>query len=300
MQTVIVFGGSSFVGRNLCKFLLDKEYQVLSISHRKTDEIKHYGYSEVAFNLENEDQVNCIIEAIDTCDVCIFLTWIGTRDRNNLELNIASAKLLFVLFKKMVAKFPKARFVEIGSAAEYGQHSGQVVTEEIECTPTSPYGVGKYDFYQMACEYSERRDIDFVELRLHSVIGVDDYGTKLVNSVVKKLISGEHVVMKSDCSQQWNFISVNCVCHIIYEMLKKPKLSYTVYNVGCNMQSTLRQYLKIIAEMCGKDEAVLVFSEQKDMLAYDFVFDSSRMQNELGWWPEDDFRHVIKEMIKVY
>lgn len=289
---MVVLGGSGFIGKNLCDYLMRYGHEVVSVSHQRPGSAACGRCRELTFDLMGEETVDSLLWQIDACDVCVMLSWVGTGARDCLDINLESARRLFDVFRAFAGKFPEAMYIQAGSAAEYGRHDHEVVTEKSVCEPFLPYGKGKLYFYEQASAYSRTHQVNFVELRFHSVFGMETNERKLIIHVISSLVRGMPVALRSECGQMWNFISVNQVCELIGRVIGKGIMVKDAYNVGGNGGKTLRQYFQRLTDVCGVEETMLSFADQPDTASYNFIFDSSRIQEELGWQPVDDFEDV--------
>lgn len=295
MKSIVIIGGSSFIGRYLCNYFLNREYEVISMSRHCFLDRKQC--QEIKFDLEDTTSCYLAVRRIRSCDACINLTWVDDRKRENIESNMNCAKQLFSMMKLIMERFPNAIYIQMGSAAEYGMYVGKVVDEDCLCNPISAYGKAKFFFYRQMQQYCQESKIIFCELRLHSVFGKEDSPKKLIIYVISELLKGRKVVLRSNCQQRWNFLSVNNLCEIVYRIVERGICTCSVYNVGCNDCRRLKDYLEQIRRLCNANENLLEYGIEMDNKAYDFEYNSFKIQSEFEWIPKADFDVIVKEII---
>ena len=293
-RNVVILGASCFIGKNLCRYLVEEEYCVTAVVRKKTFGTQ-LPIREICCDILYNGQK--LKDEIDACDVCIMLCWEGAHKelRNAEDVNIHSATELFHVFKNLSLKFPKALWIQVGSAAEYGLHYG-IVNERTETIPISAYGKGKLQFHNRASKYALENGITYAELRLHSIFGLGDSQNKMINRVVCDLSRGFSVEMKSSCTQIWNFLSINSFCKIVKCFIERTDVNSGVYNVGSEKSYVLRDYLQVVQDLCCRNDAFIKYGNVKDELAYDFVFDCRKLWNALGEKPTDDFKETVIKM----
>ena len=299
-MSVLVLGASSFIGKNICKYINAKKIiaviRPLTQKKNEIERIKSKKIEIIEYDVFKTDHEIKLYNIIRECDVCIMLAWMGTKreDRNKLYLHARSSKILLQFMKEFSAAFPQCKFIMCGTQAEYGRKAG-LVTEESNCDPCTEYGKQKYNFFQNAFSYSKEHNIKFIELRFHSVIGKDDDSAKMIQQVIIKLQNKEYVYMNSDCSQMWNFIGVEELCHGIEKAIITD-LENGAYNIGSAQSDRLKNYLiKISQIICGSNR--IFFSSKKDQTAPDFIFCCDKFFNAVGWSPLSDFEQQIRKML---
>jgi nucleoside-diphosphate-sugar epimerase len=255
---------------------------------------------KIECDILDERRVKEVSQSMEKCDACIFFCWSGSKkaDRENEQMNQQYADALFTCYQYMAKRFPKALFLQMGSAAEYGI-SSHFVTEETVCNPISAYGKQKLRFYERAIQYAFHQNVLFVELRLHSVLGKQDAPSKLMMQVIDALQKGRSMKLESDCMQMWNFIGIRDTCEAIRLLIEKRELESGCYNLGGLEDKTLRRFIleaqNYIQEQKGGPG--ILFGNKKDLLAYDFTYSSKKLQTSIEWSPTEDFMSILKSIV---
>lgn len=297
-KKIVILGATSFIGRHLCTQLCD-EFDICAIIRpnspfksllcKKNLEIIEYNL----FDANCLDRAKNLTNKIGNCDVLIILAWakLKKEDRNNYELNHRSMRYLYEYIEAFCNKFPEIILILAGTQAEYGLSTG-VVNENTFCNPISEYGKAKYDLYRKATRLCLDREINIIELRIHSIYGEDDESKKMLTNVMEKLEKNESVVMQSSCNQMWNFLFVDDLCEVISRCIK-IQIPSGVYNVGSAEHKTLREYLEIASQViCG--EYKIQFGSSKDESVPDFVYDCSKLMKAIDWFPAYSFEEGIR------
>lgn len=217
MKTAVVTGATSFLGKELVKCLLDKNYIVYGVVRDNSD--KTVG----AEGRKNFFKASCSMERISdlpkivkNADVFFHLAWNGTRGQTrndgvlqtvNFEQSMRTIDVCYELGCKC--------FVGAGSQAEYGVKD-ILTTEETLATPNTEYGKNKLKFTVEGGKKAKELGINFIIPRFFSVYGKDDYENTIVQSNVVKMLKNEDCVL-TECIQKWNFIYlVDAVAAMVY------------------------------------------------------------------------------------
>ena len=174
----------------------------------------------------------------------VHLAWEGVRgsDRNNVDQakNVGAAIELYLLTEALGA----ARFVGVGSQAEYGPQSGRI-REDAPLAPTTVYGAAKL----AVCVLLERMAVvsgrSFAWLRLFSSYGPGDDPSWLIPYLVRRLLLGERPALTA-ADQRWDFLHVEDVARAVIATLDCDVSG--VFNLGSGEARPLREVITFIRD----------------------------------------------------
>ena len=159
-MTVVITGGTSFLGKYIVNALREKNCRVIAIIRPTSKHIHVFdSYPNVKTLLYEMDDTDNWIKAIGKADYFLHLGWdgIGATGRADATIqtkNIASAKACM----KAAAILKCKAFLFAGSQAEYGvKHS--VISEEMICEPVTEYGKAKLMVCHALSELAQELDI---------------------------------------------------------------------------------------------------------------------------------------------
>ena len=137
MTRALVFAGSSFVGKHLCRLLREKNVEVISTARRPTDE------TTLACDLTCREDVSAAIAQTrpDWIIQCGAAT-ASSSPRDHYAVHVTGALNVLEAAHEFV---PDASILLFGSAAEYGPVPPEdlPVAESYPCRPTSFFGASK-------------------------------------------------------------------------------------------------------------------------------------------------------------
>ena len=279
MNTVIITGGSGFIGRNLREYFAPK-YEILAPTHKELD-------------LLDAEAVRSFLAA-HPHSIIIHTAAIGvTRKQQQDQTGIAEANT------KMAANLLDAsehyeKIVLFGSGAEYGKQHDLVKVKEEEfgkVEPADDYGRSKFAISRLAEDNPKA-----IVLRLFAVYGkYEDYATRFISNCLCRTLLGIPVVIKQDV--KFDFLFVDDLARIVeYFIENQPK--HRLFNVGSGTPRTLTSIFNDVRRVTGKEVPVSI---QKPGMNKEYTCDTSRLLAEL---PSDfrftDFDASLLELYNWY
>lgn len=299
-ETVLILGGTSFIGNNLIGKLVSLGHDVIAGVRPNSHKIACL-YSKYRNSIEymeidicNTDSGTIDRGTLKKIDYIYLASWNGTNRRNDAILNRQSADGLLSCLEYILDNSPCKKVVQLGTQMEYGNLQG-VVTEETICNPVTAYGMEKLRFYKMAELICRQRKIPLIEYRIHSVFGKFRGG--ILDYVISELVAQKYCCMNTDCSQIFDYIYIDdCINALILAITKN--LQSNVYNISSGNRYTLKEYLEKIRFIVGP-ECLIEYGSSKDLSSADFFYDSAKFRNDTGWIPKFSFEDGIKEMLSL-
>ncbi len=96
-----------------------------------------------------------------------------------------------------------------------------------------------------------------------------------------------------------DWIHVDDHCRAILKVLESGKVG-EVYNIGANNEMTNLKIINFILDYLEKPKSLIKFVD--DRLGHDkrYGIDSSKIRNDLGWEPTEDFEDSMIDTIEYY
>jgi len=264
-RSVLVVGGTGFIGRALILFLVSERFTVYALAIS--------GRSQLARLPEKIDDLH-FVESRSTgkrdlaralagkyFDAVINLAASGVHPDQRTPKNLHdgnSAPVLNLL--AAVAEFPPELFVQTGSWFEYGpSEEPDRLTENHSLLTRSIYGQAKIAALNVGSAAAHALKIPFICLRLFHVYGPGEASHRLIPQLVSNLKRGQRVDLTA-AEQVRDFVYLEDVCEAYKAAICSNNIcQYPVYNVCSGEPHTVRQMCETVAEAIGVSPKLLNF-----------------------------------------
>lgn len=239
-MTVMILGGSGFIGSEVVKRLSSEGIETISY-----DIIQSNAAGEKTRSLRaNILELQSINRIFFEYDVKAVIHLIGLPAINYCEKNPHFSFLLNVMsVQNTLEGMRKAdinRVVFASSAAVYGHSSDKPVEETHSTNPTTVYGYHKLIAENAIKAYGNSYGIGYVILRLFNVYGSNPQTGKDVISIwIRNALKREPLVVKGP-NKFRDFVHVNDLVQA-FEKALASNLSSNVLNIGTGIKTTLRE-----------------------------------------------------------
>jgi dTDP-glucose 4,6-dehydratase len=330
-MNIIITGGAGFIGSTLIKHIIsNSDDRILNI-----DSLTYAGNLKSLASVKESDRY--IFSKTDICakkelnelfrsfrpDAVMHLAAESHVDRSIhgpkkfLETNImgtynlleASREYLQTLSGNQKKKF---RFHHISTDEVYGDlHSSEdYFTESTSYKPSSPYSASKASSDHLVRAWGRTFGVPILITNCSNNYGPYHYPEKLIPLVIINAIAGKNLPVYGSGQQIRDWLFVEDHVKALYVVLKKGKLNET-YNIGGNNEIT---NLEVVNKICDcleelapkKPSGVKFYKELitfvKDRPGHDqrYAIDASKISNELGWLPEENFDSGLKKTVSWY
>ena len=216
---------------------------------------------KVYLDMQDYDKIHEYVDAeeLRSAERVLFfhLSWGGARD--DFKAQYANVEGSLKAMDSAIAM--KARFIGIGSQAEYGICEDEI-TEETPLKPFTAYGSCKAAAYHLLKSKARIGGIDFVWGRIFSLIGKYEPSGRMFPDLCNKLKNGEDVHLSS-CEQYWDYMDVADAAEAIRLLGEKGKDSES-YNIANGDYHKLSYFVEKAAEVLGADKNLIHYGQKAE------------------------------------
>ena len=184
----------------------------------------------------------------------------------------------------MLADRSISAFVHAGSSSEYGTNSA-APPETARCEPNSHYAVSKVATAEYLRYLGKERRFPCINLRLYSVYGPLEDGSRLIPNLLHKALGGTLPPFVNPNTSR-DFVHVDDVCAaFIYAAAKmNPELYGESLNIGSGKCTTIGELATITQNLFGVSEQPQFGAmEARSWDLADWFSDPSKARDMLGW-----------------
>lgn len=279
---ILIIGSEGFIGSHVVDYFLSEKWEVHGIDLK---EIPHceYNYKKILPQTINYESIFSNVKP----DVCLFAS--GSASVNfsiqdplsDLEANFLQ---VFRILNMLKMYSPDCKFINISSAAVYGNPDSLPIKENFNIKPLSPYGWHKY-YSELACkEYSSLYSIKTCSLRPFSVYGPRQNKLLFWDIYKKTLKCSEKIELFGSGCETRDFIYISDLINAIDLIIKNAPMQGECYNVASGEENSIASVAGLLLhELNYRGE--LVFSHmEKEGDPNNWVADITNLK-EIGFSP---------------
>ena len=241
-KTILITGGTGFIGYHLAK-ALKKKFKIISLSsQRPTDgrKIKNVVYLKCDLFKKK-----LLFKSLDNIKVDYVINLAGYINHSNKKQTLNSH---YYGCKNLVDYFRLKKnlvlFIQIGSSLEYGKKNSPH-HEKLKGNPNAVYGQSKLKSTNYILKMAKKFKFKFVILRLYQIYGPNQEINRLIPLVISSCLKNK----KFNCSsgiQVRDFLYVEDLINLFKKILLSKKKIKGIFNIGSNKPSQVKNVIKMI------------------------------------------------------
>lgn len=318
-KTILVTGGSGFIGSNFIRYFLSKHRDIKVINLDKLtycgnpDNLKDIEQSSKPKGIENNPNYEFVHG--DICDSDLVMDIVSRVDAiinfaaeshvdnsikdcsEFLKTNIIGTQVLLEASKRYKIK----RFYHISTDEVFGSlgDDDEKFDENTPYDPRSPYSASKASSDHIVRAYYHTHDVPILISNCSNNYGPYQYPEKLIPLFVTNLIEGKKVPVYGEGLNIRDWLYVVDHCRAIDMILFNGKIGET-YCIGGDCEIRNIEITRLILKEMGFGEEMIEYVTDRLGHDYRYAIDFSKLKNELGFEPEYNFEEGLKETIKWY
>lgn len=290
MKSVIVAGSSGFIGKNLVRNLLEREYKVTCLDVRFDEELEA---TTTCISMKDKSVDDVINELADDYSCFYDLAWAGTsgpmRADYNIQLNNVKLTCDYV---KLAAAIHCPRVVYASSINEMETYE-YLQSDDIEPSGGYIYGTGKLAAHLMGETVAYQNSIEFIPVIITNIYGIGEKSARLIYTSIVKLLKGEHCSFTAGY-QTYDFVYITDAINSIIEVAEKGK-AFTRYYIGSGEPKSLREFLLKMRDIVAPDAELGLGDIPFKGVCVDYnQFEMKQIEKDTGYQNKVSFEDGIK------
>ena len=250
-RSVLVTGGSGFVGRQVVRRLLDQGVQTTVLCRARaaatsnTDSRIHEIRTSADVFAEPQNRLAQLVSGFDILVHCAWCT-----DRSDYLSSLVNTCCLegTIRLAQAFAATGGKRFVGLGTCAEYDNSAG-ILTAATPLRPSNLYAATKAAAYLVLNNLLPPLGVSFAWCRLFYLFGEGERADRLVPTV-RRLLEQGMAVSLTEGTQVRDFMDVRDAGRMIAETALADKEG--VFNICSGVGTTIRALVESIADEFGR------------------------------------------------
>ena len=320
IKKVIVTGGYGFIGSNLIKYLLKKNYFVINIDK--------LAYAANLYNLKDVKSSKSIFLKADINNKTL-LQKILKKYKPSLVFNLAAETHVdrsidspepfisnningvFSILESMRSYIKntnkKIRLVHISTDEVYGDlnKKNERANENFPYKPSSPYAASKASGDHLIKSYIRTYNFPAIISNCSNNYGPNQFPEKLIPKIIFNILNNKPIPIYAKGLNSREWIHVEDHCRALELLATKGKIGQN-YNIGSSSNLTNLKLTKLILKKMkekisyvGKKVKIIYV---KDRPGHDFRYaiNSRKIRTELNWKPLTNLNKGISKTIDWY
>ena len=294
-KSILIVGGTGFIGYHLAKESLKKGWLVTSISTRKPKKLR---------KLKKVKYIICDITKKKSLDKKVKkqFTYVvnlgGYVDHSNKAKTYRSHYIGCKNLTEILSRNLPEAFIQMGRGGEYGKINSPH-KEIFKCNPVSVYYKAKYLSSQHLIKLFKKENFPATILRLYQAYGPYQDLNRFIPIVVESCIKNK----KFPCSegkQFRDFLYINDVIEAIIKSLLNRKARGNIINIGSGKPRNIKkiiEYIKFLTKGGQPQYGKIKLRKDEVLKVYPNI---EKARKKIKWKPKISFSKGIKSTIKFY
>ena len=311
---IIVTGGAGFIGSNFIFYMLKKypDYEIICV-----DKLTYAGNLSTLKGIMDNHRFRFV--KLDICDregiYQLFEEELPSMVVNSaaeshvdrsienpsvfLETNIMGTAVLMDACRK----YGIQRYHQVSTDEVYGDlplnRPDLLFTEETPIQASSPYSSSKAAADLLVLAYHRTYELPVSVSRCSNNYGPYHFPEKLIPLVIVNALNDKPIPVYGTGENVRDWLYVDDHCKAIDLILHQGRVG-EVYNIGGHNEMSNIDVVKTICNRLGKSHSSIAYVTDRKGHDMRYAIDSTKIQNELGWFPETRFSEGIQKTIQWY
>ena len=247
---VVIIGSEGFIGKHLHRYMKDQGHQVWG-----ADVVTKYVDPENYFLMDSSNSDFSSVfrhTQYDLCVNCSGAASVPESLKNPIRDYFLNTLNVFKLLESIRNEQTHCRFINLSSAAVYGNPEQLPVSESAVPDPLSPYGLHKLQSEQICREFYEFHKVPTCSLRIFSVYG-PGLQKQLFWDLLQKANSGKAFTLYGTGMESRDFIFVSDLVRVIELIYEHSEFQADVINVANGEEVFINDAVSVFFSLFAAD-----------------------------------------------
>tara|TARA_A100001035_G_scaffold94546_1_gene74234 strand:+ start:291 stop:1304 length:1014 start_codon:yes stop_codon:yes gene_type:complete len=299
MKKVLVTGGLGFIGSNLIKLLLKKNYYVINLDKvsyssnkynvKEYDNNKNYKFIKLDINSKKLTKIFKRYKPIGVFNLAAETHVDRSIDNplNFIKSNILGTFNLLESFRRFYKSYSNTKLIHISTDEVFGDVLTGRSNENFKYKPSSPYAASKASSDHLVSSYVRTFKIPAIITNCSNNYGPCQHPEKLIPKLIYNIINNRELPIYGNGknSREWIYVMDHCE-GLLKVFLKGKKGEF--YNIGSNKNLNNLQITKYLINIAKKHISIgkkVKIKFVKDRPGHDlrYALNSNKIKSQLKW-----------------
>ncbi|MEN4910180.1 NAD-dependent epimerase/dehydratase family protein [Erwinia amylovora] len=282
MPTVLILGGSGFIGTNLIAFYCNKNYKVITFG-RSMPVIEHPNLEIIVGDIRNLVELEQVFNNHEIDLVFHSLTSISATDSFGSCQSLVSVNLSCLIDTiSLMRKYSVHKMVYFSSGGSIYGVSDAPINEQHELSPVSFYGwIKEVSERYLAYENRINTKFNYLILRPSNVYGQYQKLNRIIGVALKNALKKENMHIYGDVDICKDYIHIDDVCEITHALVESNNSWNDIYNIGSGKGTSLKEILHYAEVISGNKLNLVMHDKKAGDISYS-ILDISKVQAKIG------------------
>ncbi len=242
---IFIIGSKGFIGSYLQNYLLGKGHEIWG-----ADVLVDYAEGTNYFLIdETNSDFNSVFThtSYDICINCSGAASVPESMKKPLRDYYLNTVNVFRILEAIRKFQPDCRFLNLSSAAVYGNPQRLPIDEDAQLKPLSPYGIHKYQAEQICREFHDFYNSKTCSVRIFSVYG-PGLRKQLFWDLYKKIKTGKSFTLFGTGDESRDFIYISDLARALEFVFKFSDFNANVINIANGKEIIIRDAVAIFSD----------------------------------------------------
>ena len=295
-KTVLITGGTGFVGTNLIKKCKKKRWNVISLSLNRQNKIK--GIKEIKINVSNR---SLLFKKLNKFNIDYVINLAGHinhhEKKKTYDTHFKGCKnLIDFSIKKKIKKF-----IQIGSSVEYGFSKSPISEDENISLDKlkSTYGISKLKASNYLAKISKEKNLKYIILRPFLIYGPGQSVNRLIPNTIINCLKNKNFPC-SNGKQSRDFLYIDDFTNLLIKCIQNKKIYNNIFNAGSGKSVRVKIVINIIKKLIKKGNPIfgkILLRKDEPLELYPNL---NKTFKYFDWKPKKQLLEGLLETIKYY
>ena len=302
MKKVIVTGGLGFIGSNLIKLLLKKNYYVINIDKvsyssnkynlKEYDNNKNYKFIKLDINNKKLTKIFKRYKPIGVFNLAAETHVDRSIDNpsNFIKSNILGTFNLLESFRRFYKSYSNTKLIHISTDEVFGDVLIGRSNENFKYKPSSPYAASKASSDHLVSSYVRTFKIPAIITNCSNNYGPCQHPEKLIPKLIYNIINNRELPIYGNGKNSREWIYVMDHCEGLLKVFLRGKIG-EFYNIGSNKNLNNIQITNYLLRTAKKHIEIgkkVKIKFVKDRPGHDlrYALNSNKIKSKLKWNPK--------------